>query len=73
MQHDQEVISGRKPGYLKRVTHAKNQWTALVSPSPYATKAFRSAFQYEGPVIEKGYPRNDLFLRMTWKKRGKNS
>ncbi|MGO3898991.1 MAG: CDP-glycerol glycerophosphotransferase family protein [Lactiplantibacillus argentoratensis] len=62
MQHDQEVISGRKPGYLKRVTHAKNQWTALVSPSSYATKAFRSAFQYEGPVIEKGYPRNDLFF-----------
>ena len=62
MQHDQEVIPGRKPGYLKRVTHAKNQWTALVSPSSYATKAFRSAFQYEGPVIEKGYPRNDLFF-----------
>lgn len=61
MQHDQQVIEGRKPGYLKRVTHAKNQWSALVSPSPYATKAFRSAFQYQGPVIEAGYPRNDIF------------
>lgn len=62
MQHDQDVIKGRKPGYLKRVTHAKNQWSALVSPSPYATKAFRSAFRYDGPVIEKGYPRNDIFF-----------
>ncbi|MBU5276772.1 CDP-glycerol glycerophosphotransferase family protein [Lactiplantibacillus argentoratensis] len=61
MQHDLQVIEGRKPGYLKRVTHAKNQWSALVSPSPYATRAFRSAFHYDGPVIEKGYPRNDLF------------
>lgn len=61
MQHDQDVIEGRTAGYLDRVTHAKNQWSALVSPSPYATKAFRSAFHYEGPVIEKGYPRNDIF------------
>ncbi|WP_404932427.1 CDP-glycerol glycerophosphotransferase family protein [Pediococcus acidilactici] len=61
MQHDQKIIEGRKPGYLDRVTHAKNQWTALVSPSPYATKAFRSAFKYTGPIIEKGYPRNDIF------------
>lgn len=61
MQHDQDIIEGRKPGYLKRVSHAKDQWSALVSPSPYATKAFRSAFQYKGPIIEKGYPRNDIF------------
>lgn len=61
MQHDQEQIEGRDEGYLARVTHAKNQWSALVSPSPYATKAFRSAFQYNGPVLELGYPRNDVF------------
>jgi CDP-glycerol glycerophosphotransferase len=61
MQHDQDIISGRTEGYLDRVTHAKDQWSALVSPSPYATKAFRSAFLYDGPVIEKGYPRNDIF------------
>lgn len=61
MQHDQDIIEGRTAGYLKRVTHAKNQWSALVSPSPYATKAFRSAFHYDGPIIEKGYPRNDIF------------
>ncbi|NWO00086.1 CDP-glycerol glycerophosphotransferase family protein [Tetragenococcus halophilus] len=61
MQHDQEQIEGRDEGYLARVTHAKNQWSALVSPSPYATQAFRSAFQYNGPVLELGYPRNDVF------------
>jgi len=61
MQHDQEQIEGRDEGYLARVTHAKNQWSALVSPSAYATNAFRSAFQYDGPVLELGYPRNDIF------------
>ncbi|MDN6572416.1 MAG: CDP-glycerol glycerophosphotransferase family protein, partial [Staphylococcus equorum] len=61
MQHDQDQIEGRDEGYLDRVTHAKNQWSALVSPSPYATHAFRSAFQYNGPVLELGYPRNDVF------------
>jgi len=54
-------IEGRDEGYLARVTHAKNQWSALVSPSSYATQAFRSAFQYNGPVLELGYPRNDVF------------
>ncbi|KRN93710.1 CDP-glycerol glycerophosphotransferase family protein [Pediococcus stilesii] len=61
MQHDQTIIEGRDDSYLKRVTHAKDQWSKLVSPSPYATSAFRSAFQYDGSVIEKGYPRNDVF------------
>ena len=61
MQHDQEQIEGRDEGYLARVTHAKNQWSALVSPSSYATQTFRSAFQYNGPVLELGYPRNDVF------------
>lgn len=61
MQHDLEEIEGRDKGYLKRVTNAKNQWSALVSPSEYASKAFRSAFDYSGPIIEEGYPRNDIF------------
>ncbi|GMA54774.1 hypothetical protein GCM10025857_61310 [Alicyclobacillus contaminans] len=63
MQHDQDQIEGRDEGYLTRVTHAKNQWSALLSPSSYATQAFRSAFQYNGPVLELGYPRNDVFYK----------
>lgn len=61
MQHDQNEVLGRDDGYLKRVSQAKDQWSALISPSPYASKAFRSAFQYQGEIIEKGYPRNDIF------------
>jgi CDP-glycerol glycerophosphotransferase len=60
MQHDLDEVHGRDPDYLARVTAAMQQWSVLLSPSPYATKAFRSAFRYNGPVLELGYPRNDI-------------
>ncbi|MFL4474806.1 CDP-glycerol glycerophosphotransferase family protein [Paeniglutamicibacter sp. MACA_103] len=63
MLNDIEDIHGRDEGYLDRVTRAISQWTHLLSPSPYATEAMRSAFAYKGPVLELGYPRNDPLLR----------
>ncbi|MDO2936039.1 CDP-glycerol glycerophosphotransferase family protein [Paeniglutamicibacter sulfureus] len=63
MLNDIEDIHGRDDGYLDRVTRAIGQWTHLLSPSPYATEAMRSAFAYTGPVLELGYPRNDPLLR----------
>ena len=62
MLHDLEIVHGRDPGYLDRVTAASEQWTTLASPSPFATKALRSAFRYTGEVLELGYPRNDVFF-----------
>jgi CDP-glycerol glycerophosphotransferase len=63
MLHDLETIHGRDGGYVDRVTEAARQWSVLASPSPYATAAMRSAFRYAGPVVEQGYPRNDVFFR----------
>jgi CDP-glycerol glycerophosphotransferase (TagB/SpsB family) len=37
------------------------RWDALLSPNTYSTKIFRSAFKYEGEIIEYGYPANDIF------------
>ncbi len=62
MQHDIEEVHGRTDDYLDRVEAATAQWTHLLSPSGYATEAFRSAFRYKGPVVEEGYPRNDPLL-----------
>ena len=62
MLHDLHAIVGRDEGYFDRVNNAIAQWTTLLSPSPYATEAFRSAFQYRGDVLETGYPRNDILL-----------
>lgn len=62
MQHDVSQVFGRDEGYLDRVKAATEQWTELLSPSPYATRAFRSAFRYDGEVVELGYPRNDPLM-----------
>lgn len=60
MLHDLDEVVGRDEGYVDRVSNAVAQWTTLLSPSPYATQAFRSAFRYDGEVLEAGYPRNDI-------------
>ena len=60
MQHDLDRIEGRDAGYLDRVTQASAQWSYLLSPSPYATAAFSTAFRHDAAIIEKGYPRNDV-------------
>lgn len=36
------------------------QWDFLISPNPYTTQIMRRAYQYDGEVVEIGYPRNDL-------------
>ena len=38
------------------------RWDLLVSPNRYSTDILRSAFRFDGEVIETGYPRNDLLL-----------
>ena len=52
-------------GSLDRRTR---DWSALVSPAPYATPLLRAAFLEPAgagdvPVLETGYPRNDVLLR----------
>lgn len=63
MLHDLDEVIGRDEGYVDRVDRAVGQWTSLLSPSPYATQAFRSAFHYGGDVVELGYPRNDVLCQ----------
>ncbi|WP_191907796.1 bifunctional glycosyltransferase/CDP-glycerol:glycerophosphate glycerophosphotransferase [Nocardioides cynanchi] len=52
-------------GSLDRRTR---EWSALVSPAPYATPLLRAAFldpagADDVPILEIGYPRNDALLR----------
>lgn len=63
MLYDIEEVHGRSDDYVERVGNAVKNWDFLVSPSPYATQAFRSAFRYNGKVLETGYPRNDIFYK----------
>ncbi|WP_051591207.1 CDP-glycerol glycerophosphotransferase family protein [Bacillus sp. UNC438CL73TsuS30] len=63
MLFDIENVQGRTDDYVERVSAATKTWDYLISPSPYATNAFKSAFRYEGNILEIGYPRNDIFYR----------
>lgn len=59
---DIENIVGRDEGYVGRVTEATRQWSVLVSPNSYTTDVMRSAYAFDGPSVELGYPRNDVLL-----------
>ncbi len=58
----------RGPGDLTVWRHRRDVeaqaagWDALVSANPLSSRAFRTAFRYDGPLLESGYPRNDLLL-----------
>lgn len=65
LKHMQLDAAGKQDqgnGYLKRAQAGVRQWTHLLSPSPYASAAFRSAFGFKGPIVELGYPRNDVLV-----------
>lgn len=62
MLFDLKKVYGREKGYLQRVENAKNQWSYLISQNSYATTHFRTAFRYDGPILEEGYPRNDILV-----------
>lgn len=62
MARDIDVVHGRAEGYIDRVTLAAQQWSVLISPNSHTTAALRSAYNYEGPAIEIGSPRNDALV-----------
>ncbi|MGX7418323.1 CDP-glycerol glycerophosphotransferase family protein [Carnobacterium gallinarum] len=49
--------------YHKDIKQESLRWDYLVSPNQYSTPIFRRAFNYDGPVLEEGYPSNDVFIR----------
>lgn len=63
MLNDLDKIQGRDKGYFNRVTKSIKQWSYLLSQNSYASEKFRTAFKYDGPIIEEGYPRNDILVK----------
>jgi CDP-glycerol glycerophosphotransferase len=47
-------------GRLARLDEDVARWDALLSPNRASTERLRGAFAFTGPVLETGYPRNDL-------------
>ena len=46
--------------FFRRLRRDVARWDALLSPNPFSTAILRRAFRYEGPILETGYPRNDV-------------
>ncbi|MGC4378026.1 CDP-glycerol glycerophosphotransferase family protein, partial [Fictibacillus sp. Mic-4] len=63
MAFDIKQVHGRSEDYVERIYKASQRWDCLISPSEYATNAFKSAFRYTGNILEVGYPRNDIFYK----------
>ncbi|WP_116245007.1 CDP-glycerol glycerophosphotransferase family protein [Nocardiopsis sp. FIRDI 009] len=59
---DVENVRGKSRDYFDKLAWETRQWDYLVSPSPWATPILRSAFRFEGEILETGYPRNDIFF-----------
>jgi CDP-glycerol glycerophosphotransferase len=51
--------------HRRRIAGQAAGWDALVSPSRYCSTIFRSAFRYDGRMLEVGSPRNDILLTDT--------
>jgi CDP-glycerol glycerophosphotransferase len=50
------------PGRLDRLDRDVERWDVLLSPNHASTPLLRSAFRYDGPMLETGYPRNDVLV-----------
>jgi CDP-glycerol glycerophosphotransferase len=68
MGHDWWEKMGNPVQEIGSLDRRTREWSALVSPAPYATPLLRAAFLEPAdaggvPVLETGYPRNDALLR----------
>lgn len=48
--------------YKRNFVYEAKKWDYLISPNNYSTEIFKRAFQYEGEIVESGYPRNDILI-----------
>lgn len=55
--------------YLIDFSKEVKNWSYLLSPNTYSSRVFRSAFDYDGEILEFGYPRNERLHRVTEKER----
>jgi CDP-glycerol glycerophosphotransferase len=49
--------------YLDALRRESARWDYLLSPNPPSTPILRGAFDYDGEMLETGYPRCDMFFR----------
>lgn len=58
--HDRPNLDFDNWHHRRQLRSATAGWDYLISQSDFCTQALRSAFRYDGEVLEVGYPRNDV-------------
>jgi CDP-glycerol glycerophosphotransferase len=48
--------------YLRSLARDVTYWDLLLSQNRFSTEVLRRAFRYDGPILEAGYPRNDMLV-----------
>ena len=60
--HDRPHLDFFNWHHRRQLLVARDGWDFLLSQSRYCTEFLSSAFRYSGPVMEVGYPRNDILV-----------
>ena len=60
---EQDVEDKLEPAYLRACKSDSAQCDVMISGSGFMTKLYRERFWYQGPVLNTGTPRNDIFYR----------
>jgi CDP-glycerol glycerophosphotransferase len=57
-----DAIDTLGPNYLKRMKNDSAYCDLFLSDSRYNSNLYHKAFLYDGEILEKGFPRNDIFF-----------
>ncbi len=60
--HDIHRILFSYRNYLDTMDREAARWDYLISPNAFSTEIFPRAFAYPGPMLQTGYPRNDVLV-----------
>jgi len=60
--HDRPHLDFFNWHHRRQLLIARDGWDYLLSQSEFCSRSLSSAFRYDGPLMELGYPRNDQML-----------
>lgn len=60
---DMDDVYSADPMYKENFYRQSRRWDYLSSANTFSTEVFKRAFQYDNPMLEYGYPRNDILYK----------
>lgn len=59
-----DAIKSLAPSYIRRMKNDSAYADLFLSESNYTTSLYKKSFLYDGEILEKGLPRNDIFFNI---------